>query len=205
EMDVSPSAIDAATWQQWKSQYSVWAANREIFLYPENWLVPSLRDDITPFFADIQSAVIQDQVTADNAEASFLAYLQDLEQVARLDIRGLYWDTDPDTGAAIDTLHVVGRTFHVPRQYYYRCLLNATSTAPQWTPWQNIPVDIQGDHLVPVVWNSRLRLIWPVFTEQTLPQTSATVSYSNGSATNTTVPQKYWQITLAWSEYVQGT
>jgi hypothetical protein len=211
ESKVSPSAIDAATWRQWMSQYSVWGANREIFLYPENYLVPSLRDDITPFFADIQSGVIQNQVTADTTQASLLTYLQDLEQVARLDIRGVYWqDTDPDTGEMIDTLHVFGRTFHDPRQYFYRCLLNAT-TAQQWTPWKQVPVDIHGDHLVPVVWNRRLRLIWPEFTEQTLTPgagatnaSAGTVTYASGTAASQPPPQKYWKITLAWSEYVQG-
>ena len=207
ETEVSPSAIDADTWRQWMSQYALWGANREVFLYPENWLVPSLRDDITPFFADIQSAVAQNQVTADNTEAWFLTYLKDLEQVARLDIRGVYWqDTDPDTGDVIDTLHVFGRTFHTPRQYFYRRLLNA-STTPQWTAWEQVPLDIQSDHLVPVVWNRRLRVIWPVFTEQALPQASGTVNYDSakGTATTSDSSQKYWKITLAWSEYVQGT
>ncbi|MGH3297611.1 MAG: neuraminidase-like domain-containing protein [Trebonia sp.] len=207
EEDVSPSAIDAAAWRQWRSQYSIWAADRLTFLSPEDYLVPSLRDDITPFFADFQSAVIQNQVTSDNAEAAFLAYLEDLYQVARLDIRGLYWqDTDPDTGEMVDTLHVFGRTFHKPRQYFYRRQLNA-STTPQWTAWEQVPIDIAGDHLVPVVWNRRLRLIWPMFTEQSVPQSSGTVSYnsSTGTATSTDGTMKYWQVTLAWSDYVQGT
>ncbi|MGL1608702.1 neuraminidase-like domain-containing protein, partial [Vibrio parahaemolyticus] len=34
----------------WMSKYRVWQANREVFLYPENWLDPDLRDDATPTF-----------------------------------------------------------------------------------------------------------------------------------------------------------
>ena len=40
ELSVSPSAIDADQWE-WMQYYRVWEANREIFLYPENWIVPS--------------------------------------------------------------------------------------------------------------------------------------------------------------------
>src|SRR5699024_3674984 len=39
-------------WSQWRwmKNYRVWEANRKIFLYPENWLEPELRDDKSPFF-----------------------------------------------------------------------------------------------------------------------------------------------------------
>src|SRR6185437_1987908 len=40
---VSPAQIDAATWQTQMGSYSLWAANREVFFYPENWLLPPLR------------------------------------------------------------------------------------------------------------------------------------------------------------------
>ena len=35
-----------------------------------------------------------------------------------------------------------------------------------WTPWEKVELDIEGDHLIPVVWNRKLMLIWPVFTEK---------------------------------------
>ncbi|MGH9614805.1 MAG: neuraminidase-like domain-containing protein, partial [Bryobacteraceae bacterium] len=80
-----------------------------------------------------------------------------------------------------------------------------------WTPWQQVQVDIQGDFLVPVIYEGRLRLIWPVFTQQTYtpPQSSSLTASadSNGSLTADTAPppQNYWQISLAWSELYQGT
>ncbi len=40
-VNVEPSQIDAKTWNTWMSTYSIWAANREVFLWPENWLLPS--------------------------------------------------------------------------------------------------------------------------------------------------------------------
>lgn len=33
---------------EWTKRYRVWEANRKIFLYPENWLEPEVRNDKTP-------------------------------------------------------------------------------------------------------------------------------------------------------------
>jgi hypothetical protein len=205
EKAVSPAQIDADAWNTWRSQYSLWAAGREVFLFPEDYLIPQLRDDQTPIFADFAGSLLQNDITSDSAEQAFLAYLDDLDEIARLDIRGVYWqDTDPDTGEPVDILHVVARTWHTPRKYYYRKLINGMT----WTPWEPIQTDITGDHLVPVIWERRLRLVWPVFSVQTYtPPVAPVTNYpSPGDATPVTgqAPQNYWQITLAWSEYSQG-
>ena len=38
-------------WWDWMRNYRVWEANRKVFLYPENYLRPELRDAKTPAFA----------------------------------------------------------------------------------------------------------------------------------------------------------
>jgi hypothetical protein len=78
---VEPGQIDAATWREWMSAYSLWAANREVFLYPENWLLPALRDDQTELFEAFASSLQQGPVSADSASASFLGYLKWLRQI----------------------------------------------------------------------------------------------------------------------------
>ena len=40
----------------WMKRYRVWQANREVFLWPENWLYPELRDDQSPFFQQTMSS-----------------------------------------------------------------------------------------------------------------------------------------------------
>jgi len=45
EPRVSPAAINAKQWE-WMKRYRVWEANRKLFLWPENWLEPELRDAI---------------------------------------------------------------------------------------------------------------------------------------------------------------
>ena len=44
-------------WAQWKwmANYRVWEANRKIFLWPENWIEPELRDDKSVIFQDLEN------------------------------------------------------------------------------------------------------------------------------------------------------
>ena len=52
--------------------YRVWQANRLVFLYPENWIEPELRDDKSPFFKDLENELLQNEVTLETAEDAFL-------------------------------------------------------------------------------------------------------------------------------------
>jgi peptidoglycan hydrolase-like protein with peptidoglycan-binding domain len=188
DLSVSPSAIDADQWK-WLKHYRVWEANRKVFLYPENWIEPELRDDKSPFFRELESELLQSDLTNDSAETALLNYLEKLDQVARLEICGMYWqDKDPETFEEVNILHVFGRTFRVPHIYYYRRLVNNIT----WTSWEKVQVDIEGDHLIPVVWNRCLYLFWPVFVEKALQNSS-----ENDSG------RRYWEIKLAWSEFKQ--
>ncbi len=60
-----------------------------------------------------------------------------------------------------NTLHVIGRTYGLPRQYFYRRQQHGA-----WTPWEPMGVEIEGDHIVPVVWRNRLHVFWVTFLEQ---------------------------------------
>ena len=66
-------------------RYRVWEANRKIFLFPENWLEPELRDDQSPFFKEAMGELLQGDITDDAATTAFLYYLSKLEQVALLE------------------------------------------------------------------------------------------------------------------------
>ncbi|HEY5813621.1 MAG TPA: neuraminidase-like domain-containing protein, partial [Terrimicrobiaceae bacterium] len=66
EPQVHPSALNAQHWQ-WMKAYRAWEANRKIFLFPENWLEPEFRDDMTYLFRDLQGALLQDDVSDESA------------------------------------------------------------------------------------------------------------------------------------------
>ena len=142
-------------WLDWKwmKNYRVWEANRKIFLYPENWIEPELRDDKSPFFNELESELLQGELTDEAAENVLMNYLAKLDQVARLQIVGMYHQVELgyDGGTAIDTMHVFGRTLGTPHVYYYRQLVGQN-----WTPWQEVDLDIEGDQLIPLAWNRKV-------------------------------------------------
>jgi peptidoglycan hydrolase-like protein with peptidoglycan-binding domain len=190
ESGVLPSDPLWKRWNRWMKNYRVWEANRKIWLYPENWIEPELRDDKSPFFKDLESELLQSDLDNDAAEQALMRYLEKLHEVGQLEIAGTYEDDDRN-------LHVFGRTFHTPRVYFYRRKDSATAT---WTAWEKLDVDIEGDHLIPVFWNRKLMLIWPVFTlkqdEKPTKMPPAGESLESGT--------KHWEIQLAWSEYQYG-
>ena len=96
----------------------------------------------------------QNEITADTAEDALRFYLEKLDSVANLEIVGVY----PDSRTRI--VHAVGRTRNIPHQYYYTKRIEGV-----WSAWEKIDVDIEGDHVLPVVWNNRLMLFWGVFSE----------------------------------------
>ena len=263
---------DWATYWRWMKNYRVWEANRQVFLYPENWIRPELRDDKSPFFTALESDLLQKEMTTATAESAFSSYLEKLDEVARLEIVGMYqetentspghpvlerdpnvqntaveelqqklnaWGADPPlevngvfqdatdqavrrfqgelglevngvvgaaTWAALDratgalatggerrhVLHVVGRTRHDPYVHYYR-----TRVDTAWTPWERVDLDIPEKHVVPVMWNRRLYLFWPIFSEKV--EETAVSPESDGPSE--TPPAKYWEVQIAWSEY----
>ena len=130
----------------------------------------------SPFFSDLENDLLQGEVTADNVETAFQSYLEKLSGVARLEIKGQWYD-DPSR-----TLHVVGRTYGGdPKTYYYRRLIEGRG----WTPWIKVDLDISSDFIIPVVYNNHVYLFWAIIKQQ--PDV----------ATN-------WQIQLAYSEFSNG-
>ncbi|MEJ7711903.1 MAG: neuraminidase-like domain-containing protein [Pyrinomonadaceae bacterium] len=186
ESDVSLTPVEAKEWAQWRKWYRVWEANRKVLLYPENWIEPELRDDKSPFYKELESELLQSDVTMATAEDAFLHYLEKLDQVARLEIAGMYLQKEQSQP---DVLHVFGRTYAIPYSYFYRRQADKV-----WSAWEKLDLDIEGDHLIPIAWNRRLYLFWAIFTEKSEQLTKK-------QRENDDDPHKYWEIKLARSEY----
>lgn len=207
-LNVSPSAIDADTWE-WMKRYRVWQANREIFLYPENWMEPELRLDKSDLFQTLEGTLLQGDVTSDLVETALLQYLQDLDVRARLDIVASYLEQSLSANG-VSILHVLGRTYSHPHKYFYR-----TYASGAWSAWEAVNVEIQGDHIVLAVWRGRLNVYWVTFISQTQPPQSSNNNNQGkgvGSlnfgelATDIFSAQAQPQIKLQlhWSEYLHG-
>jgi hypothetical protein len=154
ETKVSPSAINAKQWA-WMKRYRVWEANRKVFLYPENWLEPELRDDQSPFFKEAMSELLQGDITEDRAAVTLLNYLSKLEEVAKLEPCGIHFVENDTQKLEDDVAHVVARTAGANRKYFYRRL-----EFGNWTPWEQIKLDIEDNPVIPVIWRDRLFLFW---------------------------------------------
>jgi hypothetical protein len=190
-------------WWRWMRKYRVWEANRKIFLWPENWIEPELRRDRSEIFRELENELLQNEVDQSTAEGAVLGYLAKLNAIARLEVVGLYQE---DRG--YDTLiHVFARTpGGEPRQYYYRRFRHRMSYLGEWTPWEHVDLDIQGEYLVPAVLGGRLFLFWPVFTEVQDETANSTMRLPATGATTFTPdkPKKRLRMQMAASEYRQG-
>jgi hypothetical protein len=162
---VPPTAIDADQWA-WRRNYRVWEANRKVFLWPENYLEPELRDDKTPLFQDLESALTQQKVTPQNVLDAYGSYLDGFDEVSALRVAGSFHAKDPATGT--DVLHLFGVTATDPPVYYYRSIENAHYSEAQpnpaqgiaYRPWRRIEVQIPVRQVSPVVHLGRLFLFW---------------------------------------------
>ncbi len=205
ERGVAPSAIDKDRWE-WMQRYRVWEANRKVFLYPENWLEPEWRNDRSPLFRELESFLVQNDITDRTVEQAFRNYLAGLNELANLEVCGMASEyRDDDT---LKYLHVFGRTHNAPYKYFYR----RWDQYRKWTAWEKMPVAIRaseraarsGVHLMPVVWKKRLFVFWPEFQEQQTPpdQGSKSAEEAGSAPMSELKPIKTYEIRLAWSEYV---
>lgn len=49
----TPGTSDIKRWP-WMKNYRVWEANRKVFVYPENWIQPDLRNDNSSYFKELE-------------------------------------------------------------------------------------------------------------------------------------------------------
>ncbi len=187
EVELSPE--DAKEWA-WMKRYRVWEANRKVFLYPENWIYPELRDDKTPLFKELESGLLQDEIKDRTIEREYLKYLKGLGQIAHLEIVCVHrqWE------ATRDVLHVFGRTHNTPHLYFYRQWVDQR----YWTPWERVNLDIEGDHLTAIEWNRRLYVFWPMFMEKSK-------EVQVGAGEDPPPPLRRYEVRMAWSEYRDGS
>jgi hypothetical protein len=215
EGEVSPATIDAEQWK-WRKRYRVWEANRKVFLFPENWLEPELRDQKSPFFKEIESELLQSDITDDAAGQALLGYLSKLHDVAHLVPAGMcIEEKDPDESD--DIVHVVAQSDTGSRHYYYR-----RYEYGYWTAWEEIKLAIEGNPVLPVVWNNRLLLFWLKILKQapqsaalagtdTSPTAATKIGDLNMTQVRASVKQSgdrdvkvTLQAVLCWSEYYNG-
>jgi hypothetical protein len=184
----------------WMDKFRVWQANRQVFLYPENYIEPELRDDKTELFQALEDELQQQQISDDIGVTALSNYLDGMNDVSNLEIVGAYAE-DVNASGINSILHVIGRTRSQPYTFYYRTFQGKQSYDGSWTPWTAIPVDISADVVAPVIFNGRLHLYWPNIRLKQKP-VLATEKPIDGSNVGKDGRNQYQgEIRLMWAEY----
>jgi fibronectin type 3 domain-containing protein len=183
-----------STWNEWewRSRYRIWEANREVFLYPENWLIESQRPNRTEIYQTFEQEVQQGQSTADYLETVVLNYIDRLDGLAHLVVTGTCEDsTNGD-------IYVMARTPADPPTFYYRTYSDAA-----WSGWIQLPLDIKAHQAVPALYRGRLCVFWPVIKVSSEPRQNLPAVQPSSSPANQEV-SKYVSISLHFSMYRNG-
>jgi hypothetical protein len=180
QVKFSPGAAHAWTWMK---NYRVWEANRRVFLYPENWIEPELRRDKTPQFEELESALMQNTLDDANVERALAGYLAGLDRVGNLEIVSVY---APSPNAhRTHAVWLLGRSQAPPRTWYLR---ERSRFNRRWQPWQELPLQIDGDNAVVALHRGRVLVFWLMITE-----TGRTQSPSNETIHGV-------EVAIAWAE-----
>lgn len=183
---VLPTYIPKDEWE-WRKNYRVWEANRKVFLYPENYIDPSLRDTKTHLFKDLEDELLQQKITTASAEDAYKKYLSQFSELAKLRYAGAYYHKDFDNlghynflkennggakfknanfmanglfqGEVTDNsqYYFFARTNVAPYQYYFRTYNHDRRI---WGNWEKMDISIEAAEVSALILNGKLYVFW---------------------------------------------
>ncbi|OPF15853.1 hypothetical protein B1L04_25960 [Microcystis aeruginosa KW] len=180
-------------WWEWMMNYRIWEANRKVFLYPENYLDPGLRSSKTTLFKNLESQLLQADITPASVEDAYRQYIEGFSELAKLKYVDAYsCKVNDSLRGEIDVLFLFARTQTEPYSYYY-CTREEGVT---WTEWQKIDITIGSAYITPVYAFSKLFIFWVELKEKT--DSSLTSSKDIGTQSN---KNKFYNATVKYSFY----
>lgn len=90
DVKVIPGWIPGDEWE-WRKNYRISQANKEVFLYPESYIDPALRDNKTEIFKELEDELLQQKISQESAEAAYKKYLSQFADLTRLRFAGGYY------------------------------------------------------------------------------------------------------------------
>ena len=151
-------------WDACNKRYSTWAGVSQLVYYPENFVDPTLRTGQTGMMNTMLEQLSQSELNKDTLENGFRQYLTAFGQVADLKVVSGYHDT---VNINQGNSWFIGTSQTEPKKYYWRkadhskCQ-NGRFAANAWSDWKEITcaVNPYGDMVRPVIFHSRLYLLW---------------------------------------------
>ncbi|MEK7395447.1 MAG: neuraminidase-like domain-containing protein, partial [Candidatus Poribacteria bacterium] len=147
---VDPTLIPADEWE-WRKNYRVWEANRKVFLYPENYIDPTIRNNKTEIFKELEEELLQEKITKESAENSYKKYLAQFTELTKLRYAGAYYYKNKDI------YYLFAHTNVQPYQYYYRTYNHDKKV---WGNWKKIELAIEADEISAIVHKGKLYIFW---------------------------------------------
>ncbi|KAI1293914.1 hypothetical protein F5Y03DRAFT_411206 [Xylaria venustula] len=232
EAGVEAHLISQDRWS-WMKRYSTWEANRRVFLYPETYADPTMRDSKTEIFRSVvEEAAMQNTLDDEVVRKIIRGYVYAADEVANLRIEAVYYDPEyfeskmSNQGQGV--YHLFARTRNAPYAYFYRSMehIKRGQSTPSsvWTSWRRMPIDITsheadaegkalerpGCYLVPIVWKKRLIVFMPKLVLQTSSDRKA-AGQGTMATTGTTstvhvnsLAKLSVDIKLAWTEQIES-
>lgn len=177
DIRVLPTWIPADEWE-WRKNYRVWEANRKVFLYPENYIDPTLRDTKTHLFKDLEDELLQQKITRESAETAYKKYMAQFTELTRMRyagayyhsvrdnfgfanigssmyffVGGIYWPTESEESC----YYLFARTNVMPYRYFYRTYNHYKKT---WGNWIPIDLGIEAGEVSPLIHQGKLYIFW---------------------------------------------
>ncbi|NEQ35259.1 MAG: hypothetical protein F6K40_02635 [Okeania sp. SIO3I5] len=199
---------------EWLQNYRVWEANRKVFLYPENYIRPELRESKTDIFEALEASLSQGELTKINIEEAYFKYLDTFTELSELTIAGGYVYDDNSSGTNDKKLVLFGRTRTDPMRYFYRfgTFVGGNSVAAVWEPWEELQITIDAIRVEPVFAFNRVFVFWAVLEESSEDPSSAqitttknsdsvqTVSSSGNSQKEVKVYYSFYNLNKRWTQ-----
>jgi hypothetical protein len=164
------SPHETLAWQNSLHTYPLWSASQQLRYHPQNFLDPTLREDKSDSFAQLENELQQHRLQPDTALKAVQGFLSRFEEVASIQTLNGYIDGNVGQ-LETSTYYFVGKSA-TDSIYYWRSLdLSKRSTANPdapaplaWTDWKPINLTFGADtpaHSIrPVLFNQRLFMVW---------------------------------------------
>ncbi|KAJ0120390.1 hypothetical protein HZ326_31723 [Fusarium oxysporum f. sp. albedinis] len=199
----------------------------KLFIYPENWVEPSLRDVKSQLFEKFGASLMKKHLSVETFEQALKTHLHRLNGISSLEV--LTFVIYVQDHLRTEMYHFSARTRSAPHSFYYRTLKIARQDTPEgiWRPRTKIEMDVPtveterqgkrldmtGTHLISVMIGARLYLFIPHIVAKTSPpgtekpadyeeETFGDLAKTNSGSTK---PQKSWEITMGWTELAHGS
>jgi hypothetical protein len=212
EVGVAPSQIDNDIWEP-KSFFRTWQVTMEFLTHPYPYLSYKYLIEKSESAKTLEGTITKSDITQRNVEDAYRVYLQDMTEIANLEVAAIFIDDtiDVDNDPSTKFIHVIAKSRQQTHKYYY-CTKNESG---RWSYLQQIPIAVKeddgdgygpgGSHLIFTKFRDRYYLFMPEFVKrQDKSKSMGGQSAESLRSVPFGAPPVLWEVKIAYSELFQG-